>query len=431
LAEYQLDGTLVRPRLAGGSKSFVPSGQTVKDGLKAMRRKSRMRALLLALPLLLFTLVGYIVPILFMLERSIDNSIPHGLLTRTSAALADWNGHDLPGEAAFRAVAVDLSEAEAAGRTALLGKYLNYDREGLRTLIVKTVRALPLDNAQSTVSTLGGIDKAWLDVSTWQVLERAGRPYTFRNLLTAIDLKQSPDGSITRLPQTSRIHLDILLRTILVSAAVCALCIVIGIPVAFVLATVGDRMRNILLMLVLLPFWTPVLVRTTAWIVLLQNEGVINRLLINSGLAEAPLPLIFSRTGVLIAMTHVLLPYMIIPIYVAMKHVPENYVRASLSLGADPFTTLRRVYFPLISPGIRNGSMLVFVLALGYYITPALVGGPADQMLSYLISFHTSTTLNWGLASALSLLLLVSMGLLFLGLTKVLGPVKFQFEAGR
>ncbi len=387
--------------------------------------------MLLALPLLLFTLVGYLAPIAFMLERSIDNSIPHGLLSRASAALADWDGGELPGEGAFVALVSDLHDAEAAGRTALLGKHLNYDQEGFRALLVKTVRAFPLDGSRSAKTALGSVDTRWLDIETWQVLERAARPYTLRNLLTVVDLKQLPGGDIAALPEKSRIHLEILARTILVSAAVCVLCALIGFPVALVLATVSDRTRNLLLILVLLPFWTPVLVRTTAWIVLLQNEGVINRLLMHFDLAETPLPLIFSRTGVLIAMTHVLLPYMIIPIYVAMKSVPENYIRASLSLGANPLVTLRRVYLPLISPGIRNGSMLVFVLALGYYITPALVGGPSDQMLSYLISFHTAQTLNWGLASALSLLLLVSMGLLFWVLTKALGPVKFQFEAAR
>lgn len=408
----------------------LASGAGLKARLRAARRRSQIRLILLASPLILYTVLGFVIPLAFMLERSVDNTLLATHLTRTDAVLEPWTDGAVP-EEAYAALAADLSDIEAKGKTALVGKTLNYEYDGFRTLVVATVRELSVGKPATGPDALLQIDPRWGKIEHWQVLKRAAQPYTARNLLAAIDLRQLPDGQIVRTDVEARIHLTILVRTILVSAAVCGLCLILGLPVALILSSVSSRVRNLLLIFVMLPFWTPVLVRTTAWIVLLQNEGVLNQTLGALGLIDAPLPLMYSRTGVIIAMTHVLLPYMILPIYVAMKGVSESYVRASLSLGASPLTTIRRVYLPLISPGIRSGCVLVFVLALGYYITPALVGGPSDQMFSYLIAFHTSTTLNWGMASALSLVLLASVGILFFAMVRILGPVKVSLEAGR
>jgi putative spermidine/putrescine transport system permease protein len=170
---------------------------------------------------------------------------------------------------------------------------------------------------------------------------------------------------------------------------------------------------NLLMILVLLPFWTSLLVRTTAWIVLLQNEGIVNQALLFLRLIDHPVRLIYNRFGVYVAMTHVLLPFMVLPLYGVMHAIKPVYMRAALSLGARPSVAFARVYLPLTLPGVGAGCLLVFILALGYYITPALVGGAADQMISYFIAFYTTDTVNWGMASALGAVLLVSTLVLY------------------
>ena len=151
----------------------------------------------------------------------------------------------------------------------------------------------------------------------------------------------------------------------------------------------------------LLPFWTSLLVRTVAWVVLLQKEGVLNSLFLSLGIVNEPLKMIFNRFAVYVAMVHVLLPFMVLPLYSVMRGIPPSYVRAASSLGAQPFTAFRRVYVPQTLPGIGAGCLMVFIQALGYYITPALVGGADDQMISYFIAFYASKTVNWGMAAAL------------------------------
>jgi putative spermidine/putrescine transport system permease protein len=167
------------------------------------------------------------------------------------------------------------------------------------------------------------------------------------------------------------------------------------------------------MVLVLIPFWTSVLVRVAAWIVLLQSEGLVNKALIGAGLIDQPFALLFNRVGVYISMTHILLPFMILPLYSVMKSVPPTYQRAAVSLGSHPFAAFWRVYVPQTYPGIGAGVLLVFILAIGYYITPALLGGPNDQMVSYYIAYFTNVTINWGMACALGALLLAATLVLY------------------
>jgi putative spermidine/putrescine transport system permease protein len=188
-----------------------------------------------------------------------------------------------------------------------------------------------------------------------------------------------------------------------------------------VLASLPARTSNMLLVLVLLPFWTSLLVRTSAWIVLLQHEGVINSALLQGGMIDAPFELLYRRAAVYAAMTHVLLPFMVLPLYAAMRAIPAAHVRAALSLGATPFTAFWRVYAPQTLPAIGAGVLMVFIQALGYYITPALVGGPDDQMLSYFIAFYASKTINWGMAAALSVALLAATVALYWVYDRLIG----------
>ena len=171
----------------------------------------------------------------------------------------------------------------------------------------------------------------------------------------------------------------------------------------------------------LLPFWTSLLVRTGAWVVLLQREGVVNDVLIALGLISEPLQLVYNRFGVYVAMTHILLPFMVLPLYSVMRGIPPQYMRAAASLGARPLRAFLRVYLPQTVPGIGAGCLLVFILAIGYYITPALIGGINDQMVSYFVAFFTNQTVNWGMASALGTVLLIVTLLLFALYARLVG----------
>jgi putative spermidine/putrescine transport system permease protein len=168
-----------------------------------------------------------------------------------------------------------------------------------------------------------------------------------------------------------------------------------------------------MLILVLLPFWTSVLVRIAAWIVLLQNNGLVNRFFMWIGLTDTPIPLLFNRVGVIIAMVHILLPFAILPLYSVMKSVPPNYLRAAISLGSAPFAAFVRVYLPQTYPGVAAGGLLVFITCIGYYVTPALLGGAGDQMLSYYVARYTNVEVNWGMACALGGVLLTATLVLY------------------
>jgi len=185
-------------------------------------------------------------------------------------------------------------------------------------------------------------------------------------------------------------------------------CALIGLPYAMLAASVTGWERQLLLGAVLLPLWTSLLVRTAAWFILLQEKGLINDTLISLGLITGPLPLIFNRLGVVIAMTHVLLPFMVLPIYSVLLAIPRNLMPAAASLGAPPWRAFLRVLLPLSLRGVVSGSLLVFMTAIGYYITPALIGGAQDQMISSVIAFYAIGSANWGMAGALGAILLVA-----------------------
>ena len=377
---------------------------------------ARLGPALLVAPLLVFLLIGYVLPIVGVLWRSVENSEIPTWLPRTVEALASWDGRDLPPEAAFAALRQDLAEAQKARSIAIVARRLNLVTTGYRSLILSTAtkaQAMRPPYKEAFASA----DHRWSEAAIWVALKRLGRPVAPDFLLAAVDLEEGETG-IRRVDPDRAIYLDVLWRTVEISLSVCALCLVLGVPLAFLIASKA-RWTNVLMTFVLLPFWMSLLARTAAWVALLQSQGLVNKLLVELGVVAQPLALMFNRAGVLIAMTHILLPYMVLPLYASMRAVPVELVRAGLSLGAGPLTVLSRIYLPLIFPGIAAGSMLVIILALGYYITPALVGGTQDQMLSYFVAFNTSQVLNWGLASALAVLLLVALALLF-GLYRLL-----------
>lgn len=387
----------------------------LKRRLRRAERTRQVKALALVLPLLVFLLFTFAGPIAGMLWRAVDDREVRQVLPQTVAALASWDGKDLPDEKAYAALAGDILAARASGTIAIAAKRLNYALNGFRTILTSTARNLRAAPEPGTAKqTLSKINPAWRERTTWTTIRDASGPVTGFYLLAALDLTRNVDGTIVAASPDQAIYRGVFARTFLISISVTALCLILGFPVAYLLATLPPGRSNLLMIFVLLPFWTSLLVRTCAWIVLLQSKGVVNDSLRWLGIIDEPLRLIYNRFGVCVAMTHVLLPFMILPLYSSMKAISPAYMRAAASLGAPPLTAFLRIYLPQTLPGIGAGGLLVFILALGYYITPALVGGAADQMISYFIALYTTETANWGLASALGAVLLLATILLAL-----------------
>jgi putative spermidine/putrescine transport system permease protein len=395
--------------MAAVPATLAPGAQAPAQLRRALRRSDRRaqwRAAVLVLPLFAFLLASFIVPIGTMLARAVvDGDVPR-ILPRVTAELRGWDGHGLPPDSAFAAMAADLRAAREAGTLATAGTRLNYDIPGFRTLLIGTGRRIAGAPDGSPRQALLAIDPKWGERETWAAIRRAGGPVSDFFLHAALDLRRDADGAIAPAPANESVFRNVLGRTLWISAVVTLACLLLGYPVALFIARQPPGRASILLFLVLLPFWTSLLVRTVAWVVLLQREGILNDLLLSLGIVHEPLRMIFNRFAVYVAMVHVLLPFMVLPLFAVMKSISPSYQRAAASLGAAPFTAFRRVYLPQTLPGIAAGCLMVFIQALGYYITPALVGGADDQMFSYFIAFYASRTVNWGMAAALSIMLL-------------------------
>lgn len=216
-------------------------------------------------------------------------------------------------------------------------------------------------------------------------------------------------------------YLQVLWNTVAISALVTPVCLVLGFPIAHAMATGSARLRRWLTFIVLLPFWTSLLVRTFATVILLQRNGPVNALLMGLGLTNAPLPMLYNLPGVLAGAIQVLLPFVIFPLHAAMARIDPAYMQAALTLGAPPVRAFLRVYLPLTLPGLLTGATLVFISTLGYFVTPAMLGGPRQTMVAQMIQDQIAQFGNWGVAGALSLLLLAISGILFLLLHLAIG----------
>ncbi len=375
--------------------------------------RDRMSALVQIVPLLAFLGVFFLWPLWTMVTAAVVDDTVSRVLPRTATAIVLWDGRDLPPANVHKALIEDLRESsdqQALGETV---RRLNSAVSGFRTLLSRTTNAVR-DEAASKDINLESLDPRWKDPRFWLALKHAVPPYTDRNLLAAVDMRRDSEGQIVIEASGASANRLIMFRTFLIAAIVTAACAAIGLPYAMLAAAMTGWKRSALLLAVLVPLWTSLLVRTTAWFVLLQNEGLINGALQAIGLIDSPLPLIFNRLGVVIAMTHVLLPFMVLPIYSVLLSVPPNLMQAAASMGASPLLAFWRVLLPLSLPGLLSGSLLVFMVAIGYYITPALVGGANDQMISSVIAFYATGTANWGLAGALGLILLLVTTALYL-----------------
>jgi len=368
-------------------------------------------------------------PIGDMLLRSVDDAQINTVFPKTFEEYKKWDRvkDKLPPEKVYKT----LFEELATGEKIKVGRALtrmNYSKSGWKSLIKKTSRQIKKmtkngEVPESYKETLIEINKDWGDPTFWYSMAQMLNTKTPIYYWNAIDRTYDQDQKVIMQDEKRRIYVQTWLKTLKVSVYVTFFCLVLGFPVAHLLANLPLRYSNLLMIFVLLPFWTSLLVRTTAWIVMLQQKGVINGVLVWLGILsdEGRIQMVYNQTGTLIAMTQILLPFMILPLYSVMRVIPKSHMRAAQNLGAKPATAFWRVYLPQTIPGMSAGGLLVFVLAIGYFITPELVGGKDGKLIGSWIAYHLKTTLNWGLCAALGAILLGVMLIFYWLYNKIVG----------
>ena len=401
--------------------------ESLKAKLHRAERINRLKSLGLILPLIIFLIVVFLVPLVVMLKKSVDNPEVSALLPTTVTAMAQWDGKNLPPEEVYKALAADIEAANNNDSLGNLGKRLNSEISGYRSLLNNTADTLPFDPTPASYQqAFTELDARWGDAKYWQAIYRNSSPYTANYLLSSLDLKKDEAGNIVKVSDDQAIYQNVFARTFWMSLVITAVCLLLAYPLAYLLATLPERAASLLMICVLLPFWTSVLVRVAAWIVLLQNNGLVNSFLEHLGLIDSRLQLVFNRFGVYVAMVHIMLPFMILPLYSVMKNIPASYQRAAISLGCPPMISFWLVYLPQTYAGIGAGCLLVFILSIGYYITPALLGSPNDQMVSYFVAFYTNGTINWGMATSLGGLLLLATLVLYVVYSWLVGANRLR-----
>ncbi len=405
----------------------VTRDPALKSALKKSQQRARRRAFLLVLPLLAFVFISFVVPIAMMLHRSAHNSAFAENMPQLTAWFAANPEVRQPDETAYAALVADLQLAATAHTAGVVGTRVNYEVSGSRSLFTSAGRKVG-ELEPPFAESLPALNRSWASPQLWSAMRNVSQSYTANFYLAALDLARDTDGNIISAPADRQVYVSLFVRTLVLSFTITCICLLLGFPVAHLLATLPLRKSNLLMILVLLPFWTSLLVRTTAWIAILQEQGVFNSMLVGLGILSdsGRLSLAYNQTGTIIAMTHILLPFMILPLYSVMRTINPSYVRAARSLGASSWVAFRRIYLPQTLPGIGAGSLLVFILAVGYYITPALVGGASGQLISNLIAFHMQNSLNWSLAAALAALLLAVIALLYWLYDRLVGIDKMK-----
>lgn len=376
--------------------------------------------MLLVAPLLVLLLLSFCLPIAALLGRAVYDPTMHDALPHTAAALAAEPGQGVPSDAVFAALGEDLLSAKQNGSLYNLAKDLNNVLPAARSQVLHTARVIPHGRPLTRADFIAG-DPFWGKPGTWFAIRNGVRSFTTTYLLAAMDLRWRQNGSIGSVSPDEAIYRAVFARTFGIAAAVTLITLVLAFPLAWLLANLPGPLAARLIILVLLPFWTSILVRTAAWTVLLQRDGILNDVLLSLHIIDHRLDLMYTRTGLIIAMTHIQLPFTLLPIYSIMRTISASQLRAAHSLGARPFVAFRRVYLPQVMPGVAAGCLLTFILCLGYFITPALVGGPADQLIANFISSFINVELNWQMAAALSFILLVLTLGLFAVFARIFG----------
>ena len=402
---------------------LTADGTPLKVSLGRSLRRSKLRGILLVLPALLFLIIIFVVPIFNLLSRSVDDTLVNSALPRTFVAFESWDRQSLPEEAMFEAIFLDIT----TGDKYTVGKAttrMNYEKPGWRSLIKKSGRKFKKKiKGPPYRDAMIKIDKRWGDVTFWQTLGAMKDPQTLGYFLNAVDRQYDANKHVVMKEKERRVYVMLWWRTLLLSLIVTVGCLAMAYPVAHLLATLPLRYSNLLMICVLMPFWTSLLVRIVAWMVMLQNNGVVNSTLVWSGILddENRLPMMYNFTGTVIVMIQILLPFMILPIYSVMKTIPPSYMRAAQNLGAPPSLAFLKVYLPQTLPGVGAGVILVFIVAIGYYITPELVGGKDGQLIGNMIAYHMQKSLNWGLAAAMGTLLLAAILLIYWVYDRIVG----------
>ena len=398
-------------------------GIPLEISLKKAERKNKIKAMLLVAPLFLFILITYLMPIGEMLFRSVDDRMITKMLPKTFIAIEKWDGKDLPEEPVYAALYEDLSYLKKTKTYGKIIARLNYEKGGFSSLIKKTVRKLNKFEEGNYKEQFIQVHKKWGQSEYLVALKNTAPNWSYAKYLKGVDLKLDQDRNIIQQDEDRRIYKTLWLRTIKVAFFVTIFCFMLSYPIAHLLATLPMKYSNLLMICVLLPFWTSLLVRTSSWMVLLQQQGPINDFIVMLGLTanDARPELMYNVVGTFVAMTQILLPFMVLPLYSVMKTISPSLMRAGKSLGGTPFVAFRKIYFPLTVPGIGAGSLLVFILAIGYYITPALVGGASGSLISNTIAYHMKSSLDWAFASALGAMLLTGVLVIYWLYNKLVG----------
>ena len=404
-------------------KILTTDGIPLEVSLKKAERKNKIKAFLLVAPLLLFLLITYIFPIGDMLMRSVDDKMVTEMLPKTFKSMEKWDGKELPPEEVFESFYLDFQKLVEEKRDGKLSTQLNYTKNGFKSILKKLRRKAKNFEEGNYKEQIMAVHQIWADVEYWRAIQRRAPAYTSQKYLKGIDMYKNEEGNIVSVEEDRRIHRILWLRTLEIAFFVTLLCFLMAYPIAHLLATLPMKYSNLLMICVLLPFWTSLLVRTASWMILLQQQGVVNDFFVMIGLvADDSRPeMMFNKTGTYVAMTQILLPFMVLPLYSVMKTISPSLMRAGKSLGGTPFVAFWKVYFPLTIPGIGAGCLLVFILAIGYYITPALVGGASGTLISNQIAFHMKSTLDWSFASAMGLMLLAGVLAIYWVYNKLVG----------
>ncbi|MDA7714391.1 ABC transporter permease [Candidatus Pelagibacter sp.] len=402
---------------------LTSDGVPLEQSLKKAERRNKIKAFLLVAPLLLFLLITYIFPIGEMLTRSIDDKMVTNMLPKTFKAMENWDGQELPPEEVFASFLVDYKTLVKAKTQGKLDQRLNKEKNGFNSILKKLKRKMKKFEEGNYKEQIMSVHKRFADVSYWRAIKRTAPPYTAAKYLKAIDMVEDENGNIVKVEESRRIYTQLWLRTLEVAFFVTLFCFLMGYPIAHLLATIPMKYSNLLMICVLLPFWTSLLVRTASWMILLQQQGVVNDFFVMIGLvADDNRPeMMYNKVGTYVAMSQILLPFMVLPLYSVMKTVSPSLMRAGKSLGGTPFVSFWKIYFPLTISGIGAGSLLVFIIAAGYYITPELVGGASGKLISNSIAYHMKQTLDWSFASAMGLMLLVGVMAVYWIYNKLVG----------
>ncbi|PCI41718.1 MAG: ABC transporter permease [Rhodospirillaceae bacterium] len=399
----------IKTEANGQRRSDILTKEEVRFARRELRRH-KMTAFALVVPLLVFISFAFVAPIFTMLHQGFYSPVVADLIPQTLEKLEAWDGKSQPNDSILTSMAIDLKRLAADRTSGKLAAEINRNKPGASSAVKSTARKLRrMDDAdleKNGAALLLASHKNWADPTMWRAVKKAGKVYTDTFYLTALDLERTFEGEL-QIREATQIYVQLYAKTLRMALVITLMCLVLGYPLAYFLANAPSKTANLLMIFVLLPFWSSLLVRTTAWIALLQTNGVVNSFLMQLHIISEPLDMLYTEFSTIIAMTHILLPFMILPLYSVMKGIDKSYMRAAMSMGARPIPAFLSVYLPNTLPGLSAGALLVFIISVGYYITPALVGGTDGQMISNIIAFHMQQSNNWGLAAALGTMLLI------------------------